>query len=306
MTPDELLARAPLLLPRRLGPVPRRRRQRTALRPLKEPRAEMLRYAAVLRALVAETVALVRAELVPRLPSLVAEAGGAPVRTDAAGDRLADILSSVRMALGLSEGRARRWAVEMLERLQRKNARDFVTVYEGSLAVSPLVGAEPWLKEQMSIALKENVRLIQSLPEQMLGQVEGIVQRGILAGKRHEELATQIAERFGVADTRARLIARDQTLKFHGSLTRLRQMDAGVTEYTWSTSRDERVRPSHRARDGKRYKWTDSPKPGEEVNCRCAAIPVIPEVDQETPAWIEGPAQSATTAKRSRKRLWQW
>jgi SPP1 gp7 family putative phage head morphogenesis protein len=52
-----------------------------------------------------------------------------------------------------------------------------------------------------------------------------------------------------------------------------------VEEYVWSTSRDERVRPSHSAKDGKRFKWNDPPSdtghPGNEIQCRCVAIPVL-------------------------------
>jgi SPP1 gp7 family putative phage head morphogenesis protein len=246
-----------------------RKRPKKPLRPMREPRAEALRYTAVLRRVVADAALLVRERLVPKLPALLAEADRmAPTtRTDDAGDTLARILESILLALGLSDERARRIAIEMLERVQRRHASEFVRLYESSLAVNPLAGAEPWLREQMGLAVRENAVLIKSLPEQMLSQIEGVVQRGMLAGTRHEELAKLLVERLGVAESRAVLIARDQTLKWHGSLQRLRQLDAGVTEFTWSTSNDERVRPAHRVRDGKRYKWTSSPTPGQEVNC---------------------------------------
>lgn len=285
MTPEQLLALRPVPLVRAslLGRLPSRRRRKKALKPMREPRAEELRYTAVLRRVVAETVALVRTRLLPALPALLAEARratpsrGDDARLDDAGETLTAILTSIYQALGLSEAEARRRAMEMLTRVQRGHAEDFMRLYEDSLAVNPLAGAEPWLRDQMGLAVTENARLIKSLPEQMLGQIEGIVNRGVLAGTRHEDLAKLIVERFGVADRRATLIARDQVLKWHGSLTRLRHQDAGVSEYTWSTSQDERVRPTHRARNGKRYKWTDSPIPGQEVLCRCAAIPVIPD-----------------------------
>ncbi len=269
------------LLGRRL-----RRRRPKPLRALREPRAEQLRYTAALRRVVARTVALVRAELLPRLPALVNEAASMAPRTDGlrlddAAEQLGEIIEAIMAALDLSEAAARRMALEMLERVQRGHADAFVTAYEDSLAVNPLAGAEPWLRDQVAIAVKENARLIKSLSEQLLTQVESVVNRGALEGLRHEDIAKQLVERFGVAESRATLIARDQTLKWHGSLTRLRQLDAGVTEYEWSTSRDERVRKTHRARDGKRYKWDKFPVPGQEVNCRCAAIPVIPDEEAE-------------------------
>jgi SPP1 gp7 family putative phage head morphogenesis protein len=287
MTPAELLAYAPALSRHSLLGLPRpRRRKRKALRPLREPRGEMLRYTAVLRRVVAETVALVRERLIPRLPALLAEAGRfTPERTDDASDTLAQIIEALRGALGLSEPEARRRAVEMLERVQRGHAQGFMAAYEDSLAVNPLAGAEPWLRDQMALAVKENARLITSLPEQMLQQIEGVVSQGVLSGLRHEEMAKAIVRQFGIADNRAALIARDQVLSWHGSLTRLRQVDAGVTHYEFSTSRDERVRPGHRALDGTVQSWAKPPivdprtgrraHPGGDVNCRCAAIPKL-------------------------------
>jgi SPP1 gp7 family putative phage head morphogenesis protein len=273
-----------------------RTRRKKALRPMPWPRAEALRYTAELRRLVAETVALVRELLLPRLSALVAEAGRfTPARTDDgrlddASDTLKAIIEAIMLGLGLTEERARRRAVEMLERVQRRHAGTFVTLYEDALAVNPLAGAEPWLREQMALAVKENARLIQSLPEQMLSQIEGAVNRGVLGGLRHEDLAKQIIERFGVADSRAVLIARDQVSKWHGSLQHLRQVDAGVTTYTWSTSQDERVRPGHRALNGTVQDWEKPPvdsrsgsrnHPGAAVLCRCVALPIIPDFDDE-------------------------
>lgn len=294
-TPDALLALAPVRARRTslLGPR-RRKRPQKRLRALREPRAEELRYTGVLRRVVAQAVALVRERLLPRLPALLAEADRlAPTeRGDDASDTLADILEGIWLALGLSEERARRMAVEMLERVQRRHATEFVTLYEESLAVNPLAGSEPWLREQMSLAVKENAELIKSLPEDMLFEVRGIVNRGVLDGTRSEDLAKLIAHRFDVTESRAVLIARDQVGKWQGSLTRLRHLDAGVTEYIFSTSQDERVRPGHRALNGTVQSWSKPPvvdpktgrraHPGMDVRCRCVAIPRLDEDEEDT------------------------
>jgi SPP1 gp7 family putative phage head morphogenesis protein len=98
-----------------------------------------------------------------------------------------------------------------------------------------------------------------------------------------------LVEEFGFARSRAKLIARDQTSKFNGSLNRIRQQQAGITEYRWSTSHDERVRgnpdgkypnarPSHWAREDKVFAWDKPPSdghPGEPINCRCVALAVL-------------------------------
>ena len=75
------------------------------------------------------------------------------------------------------------------------------------------------------------------------------------------------------------LLSRDQTTKLNASLTKLRQESAGITEYIWQTAGDERVRPTHKANDGKKFNWDKPPAktghPGTDINCRCVAIPVM-------------------------------
>jgi SPP1 gp7 family putative phage head morphogenesis protein len=76
------------------------------------------------------------------------------------------------------------------------------------------------------------------------------------------------------------LIARDQTLKLNSAITKDRHIAAGISEYTWSTSLDDRVRPEHEALEGTKHSWDAPPEPGhpgEDFQCRCVAIPVIDE-----------------------------
>ena len=81
-----------------------------------------------------------------------------------------------------------------------------------------------------------------------------------------------------MSESRAELIARDQTLKLNGAITKARQTSAGVNSYTWNTSHDDRVRESHAALDGQIISWDAPPEaghPGEDFQCRCVPIPVI-------------------------------
>lgn len=131
---------------------------------------------------------------------------------------------------------------------------------------------------------RANVELIGSVAEQQIDQVFEVVSEAVRAGSRVEDLAEQIEERFGVATSRARLIARDQVLKANSALTQTRMTAVGVTQYKWSTSRDERVRPMHRELEGTIQSWSDPPvtdpkgnrnHPGEDYQCRCVAVPFL-------------------------------
>lgn len=106
-------------------------------------------------------------------------------------------------------------------------------------------------------------------------------------GRVWEDLRDALLERGGVSESRAELIARDQTLKLNGAMNQARQESVGVETYTWSTSGDERVRATHEELDGEICAWSDPPlenddgeklHPGEDFQCRCIAIPVIPEI----------------------------
>jgi len=129
-----------------------------------------------------------------------------------------------------------------------------------------------------------NVALISSIAERQLSDVFRVVTESVINGTRVETLAAQIRERYSVSESRARLIARDQTLKANASLTEERHKTAGITHYVWSSSRDERVRPIHGELDGFVFAWADPPitsedgaanHPGEDFQCRCAAVPVL-------------------------------
>lgn len=101
-------------------------------------------------------------------------------------------------------------------------------------------------------------------------------------GLRWEELRDRLLERADVSESRAELIARDQTLKLNAAINQTKQQAAGVDSYVWSTSGDERVREDHQELDGQIFQWASPPEPlgchpGEDFQCRCSAIPVMPD-----------------------------
>jgi SPP1 gp7 family putative phage head morphogenesis protein len=103
-------------------------------------------------------------------------------------------------------------------------------------------------------------------------------------GKRWEDLRDALIDKGDISERHAELIARDQTLKLNGAINQSRQQAAGVDSYVWSTSGDERVRDEHAELDGETFSWASPPPPGhpgEDFQCRCIAIPVIPEAAPE-------------------------
>jgi SPP1 gp7 family putative phage head morphogenesis protein len=143
--------------------------------------------------------------------------------------------------------------------------------------------SEPWLAARQANWVAQNTALIKSIAPQYMTSVETIVRQGVMSGTAPKVLAKQIQQASGVTMKRATLIARDQINKANGELTQHRQMDLGIDSYQWDTSNDERVRPSHVAREGKIYSWSKPPEggghPGQEILCRCRALPQFDDED---------------------------
>lgn len=130
----------------------------------------------------------------------------------------------------------------------------------------------PLLEAEMA-----NIELIQSIPDQYFAKLRLKLDKNFEQGGRWEDLAKDIEDVGDVTESRAKLIARDQTSKMNGAFNQARQTSIGIAKYRWQTAGDERVRPTHHANDGKIFRWDSPPSetgnPGEDVNCRCVAIP---------------------------------
>lgn len=129
--------------------------------------------------------------------------------------------------------------------------------------------------------VRDNVALIKSVPKQLHAQVRAEVEEAWSVGRDPAVLRARLIERVGVAESRARLIAKDQVQKLHSVVTEHRHKELGVESYIWSTAKDERVRgnpaglypdarPSHFDREGQVFRYDDPPEdgpPGIPINC---------------------------------------
>ena len=160
-------------------------------------------------------------------------------------------------------------------------------VMTGVTGVNP-IQLEPWLDNEVRSFTTENVSLIESIPNESLTDVEQMLYRDGARKLSPQDMREKIEEEFDVTEGRARVIARDQVSKFNGTLTEQRQVNSGITQYTWLTSKDGRVRSSHEHLDGKVFSWSEAPvtvttgkragetnHPGKDIQCRCQAIPVL-------------------------------
>lgn len=143
-----------------------------------------------------------------------------------------------------------------------------------------------FLAQRMRSFRAGNLRLIKSLCAEHVERV-GKVLTAAGRGTRVEEIARELQDATGATKARAQLLARDQVLRVNSQLTQDRHEAAGITRYTWSASRDVRVRRRHKELDGEVIDYDDPPvvdertgrraHAGQDYRCRCVAIPILPD-----------------------------
>jgi len=123
--------------------------------------------------------------------------------------------------------------------------------------------------------------LISGLADDVRKKIKDRTITAVLQGETSANLRKTLAKEFGLADNRAKVIARDQISKVTSDLNKIRHQQAGITEYVWSTAHDERVRALHRSLDGKTYAYGEQTgaeqglPPGQPIMCRCIARAIV-------------------------------
>lgn len=137
------------------------------------------------------------------------------------------------------------------------------------------------LEKYLDAAALRNAGLIKGMTDDLVKRIQTVTTNSLISGETVGQLQKKLKREFELSDARARLIARDQTSKLNADLNKIRQQQAGVDDYKWRTSRDERVRDRHRKLDGQEYKYgeatgaEDGLEPGQPIQCRCIAQGVV-------------------------------
>ena len=262
--------------------------KRNRLRPLPKqlhPDGVKLHYFQLLKPMLKEMERLVSNAILPKLEQWEKEAG--TWKMDSAGSEANSLVdaasrdffhefSNQRLAK-LSDSIAKATSDFQREQIY-KQIRSQVGV--------DLFLAEPWLPHEMEAFTAKNVALIKSVPQRFFSEIESGVVNSVQKGQRPSAIATEFEQRFGVAESRALLIAKDQVGKFFGQLNVKRQQEVGIEKGFWQSMDDERVRPSHTEAEEKYGEGTDGfalsepptvddeeVLPGEPILCRCQTMP---------------------------------
>jgi len=113
------------------------------------------------------------------------------------------------------------------------------------------------------------------------------MEEGLTQGESISQLQDRIRTTFNFASSRSLTIARTETAGMTNASRNEAMAEEGVEEHEWTTADDEVVRKSHEDQDGTTVKmgehWPNGllfpgdpdGEPGEIINCRCVAVPVV-------------------------------
>ena len=169
------------------------------------------------------------------------------------------------------------------------------------------------ISEAIDEKIRDNIKLITSLPQHAAERVGELARQAVENGTRAETLAKQIAAQGDVAMSRARTIAATEISKTGTALTSARAQAMGSEGYIWRTTRDGNRRPSHAAMEGKFVRW-DQPvtldgmtgHAGEFPNCRCYCEPVVPESSGKVaPSPMPTQAEEAAGGEHKLRSRWE-
>ena len=210
-----------------------------------------------------------------------------------------DVFSSIQreleQAAGVSGTRQKLWRIA--RGAQSWSVAQWRRVVRDTLGINILEDyyRGEFFRHMLTVWVDRNVGLIKTARQHTLGELREIVLDGWRKGQLTRDIASRIQGEYKIGRHRAQFWARDQTAKLNADLARQQQEDAGVEEYVWATSVDERVRGNpkgkwpdggdHYSLEGRRYSWTNPPvvdkrtgrvaHPGKDYNCRCVALPVF-------------------------------
>lgn len=241
-----------------------------------QPDTVRLYYLSALRSFLAKVHALIAQEVVPVLLEIAPE----PLRADAddeskvkaALDRVAEKLNK-----DLPASRFLTLSREVARRTDEFQKQQLFQQVKAAIGLDPLIN-DKGLEQKARDFVKENAALIKTVPTEYLADIEKRALDGVRAGQRASDIAAGLEERYGVAESRAQLIANTQVGAFFGEVNDLRLRNLGVTQAIWRTVKDNRVRDSHAHLDGRTYdlgvglydeQLGETILPGQALNCRC-------------------------------------
>jgi len=175
-------------------------------------------------------------------------------------------------------------------KVDKRNKSEFYRRASNAVGISrEELEATEGLTFQINAYKAETQQWVKKMRDDTLQEWTSNTLRQMAEGKGLPEIMEQFD---GMAEKRkghAKMVARTQIATFNSLTSKARAQNLGITKARWVTSADERVRPSHSSRNGKKFVLSEglynskdgkTLMPGTDYQCRCDYEMIIPEMEQ--------------------------
>jgi SPP1 gp7 family putative phage head morphogenesis protein len=201
---------------------------------------------------------------------------------------LSDRASFIEMATSIARGMVLSVNVENTRSWREASQQSQGSQYLYSLLQKELKGP---VGTRFNELVERQSQFITDIPRAVASRLSGEIAAAQQRGARPESIVPLLHSRFpALTNSRIQLLARTGVSSSSTLLTEARCDELDLPWFTWYTSKDQRVRPSHRNMDGVLVSWRDLPSPealigqkpylghyapGDCPNCRCGPLPVL-------------------------------
>lgn len=209
---------------------------------------------------------------------------------------------NLQVAIAQTKSTYEKMASNMIKAIDNLNPNyeklSFVSDYDFALAdidkgftktVSEVIGVQvevtPAQRQLIVSRYSENMKLyIKDFVKEQIPVLRQDVEKAVFSGIRAKSLQDTIVARYGVSESKAKFLAKQEISLLTSNYKQAKYEEAGIRKYKWSIS-NVRTRPDHRALNGKIFSFDNPPitnrdkgtknNPGEDYGCNCVAIPII-------------------------------
>jgi len=240
---------------------PNSKKKEIKLRPAQSSRQLELEYFRALKKLANALKNEIRTSILPLLRDNKKE-----FQTDSITDQLTAAFEHIKRKAEELSTQAEIVATTTVYKIAKLNRNRFLNSVNNSIGVDlENILQEGNVAEVVKAQSAKSIGQIKGVSDDFMKEVERIVYSGVAEGKRFETIAKEIsgvsgekASTFRKLNNKVKLIARNEVGNISAAINKKRNEELGIETYEWLTSKDERVRDSHKVMEGLTCKWSDA------------------------------------------------
>lgn len=190
-----------------------------------------------------------------------------------------------KLAKRFSNDKLEQAVKQHLDKQDKQSRAAFYAAVERATGVdSKTLLATDTTSESRAALILESTQWLKKMRDDTLEEWTANTLRQMTEGKGIGEIMQQFDGMVEKRRNHAKFVARTQINSFNGLMTKIRGQNLGIERAIWRTAKDERVRPCHKARDGKEYLLSEglysscdgkTLHPGTDYQCRCSSVLIL-------------------------------